>query len=1473
MAETLTVKARYEADVAGYVRAMQTAARETDKAATSADKLAGANQKAADASTRAADRVAAAQDKVRDAQDRAADAAGRLKIAQAKLADARKSGNTTAIVTAEERLATAQRDVESTTRKAAAAQGAYETAVEQAAAAAGQLNGALEDTATKAGTVSEKIAANAASMEQVGTALMGVGGVLVAGFGGAVKTAADFEAAMSRVEAATHETPENMARMAEAAKRAGADTAFSAEEAAGGIEELAKAGVDAQAITSGALDASLSLAAAGAMEVGDAAEAMASAKAQFKLSAGELDHVADLFAAAAGKAQGSVKDISDALGQVGTVASQNGLEIDETVASLAAFAEQGLLGSDAGTSFKTMLQRMVPQSTAAAETMDELGISAYDAAGNFIGMKAYAQELQDGLQGLSDEQKNTALNTMFGADAIRAASIIAENGAAGIDQWTQAVADQGYAAETASTMQDNLAGDLEKLGGAFDTVFLQAGTGANDVLRDMVQGLEGFVDWVGALPSSVLSIGGVFAGVAGGGALLTGLALNTIPKIVETKNALNDLVPAGGRAHGALKKIGGLTGVASVIGGIAIAAIELGKATTDWDDTTPEKMATSLRNVANESGNLSAQRGQLDSLFSDWDRQFGNGMEDIDGMSAAIGRLANAEFGDGLNRWADDAFSWTGLAQSDASQVEDRVRAVGDELGNLVSEGNTEAASESFRLLAEEWTKSGRSAEELFNTYMPGLRDSLKATASEMGVSIDDTEALQWALSGVEPASVKAKQGMDEAAAAAGVLAEDAGAAKEDLGALAGMDTDGMVGIQNAIGAMADETLEFDERLDAVLDSLFRMGVMEQSAAEAAASYEAALDEISAAVEENGRTLDITTEKGRANQDALFGIADAGRALMTASAEAGASQGELRAQLEGTYDDLVAAGEQMGLTADDARLLAEQILGVPGGVDIETWMDNSAMVMAEATAGAIEAIPGYKGVAIAVSENGTVGSVQEKIDATTGKTVQVWVDDDGSTTTVQQEIRNIAGVERTVWVDDQGTVYATQQDINAVTGKVVDVKANALTAEAEGDLNYVARSRTTTVFARWDPASWNSPPQKNYVMRRASGGTARLPGFAGGGVLPYTGLGTDMILGVTSSGMPIARVDDGEWIINQRSSRKHHRLLDAINRDDPRLRALPGFASGGRLGGDLGGLNLAPLVYEFAQMRMAILTLTTVMGQVAKATTAQGAKASTGRRSTSGARPAVKKASPERKYSAGERRLIGFMKEAQTKQKGIANGRAGRDMMLNPDFESEGRRFIKILETKFGEVDRGRVHEDWSGRVFFKDGRQIYLTGWGPWKWVKPGDKDWAGRTERLRYPRFARGGRLPATGLGTDRILGVGPDGTPRAWLDDLEWVINQRSSSKYNDVLGLINRDDPRVRPLAGLAEGGRVGREWPAVPAAAVQVTASAPAVDAVAIGQVVGQYVDAAISRYQPVVKLGNREMKGAMVAANNHTRGR
>jgi TP901 family phage tail tape measure protein len=129
-----------------------------------------------------------------------------------------------------------------------------------------------------------------------------------------------------------------------------------------GIEALAKAGVSTTDILGGGLTGALSLAAAGNQSVGDAAETAASAMTQFKLSGKDIPHIADLLAAGAGKAQGEVSDLAMALNQTGLVASQTGLSINETTAGLAAFASAGLIGSDAGTSFKTMLLRLTPTS-------------------------------------------------------------------------------------------------------------------------------------------------------------------------------------------------------------------------------------------------------------------------------------------------------------------------------------------------------------------------------------------------------------------------------------------------------------------------------------------------------------------------------------------------------------------------------------------------------------------------------------------------------------------------------------------------------------------------------------------------------------------------------------------------------------------------------------------------------------------------------------------------------------------------------------------------------------------------------------------------------------------------------------------------------------------------------------------------------------------------------------------------------
>jgi TP901 family phage tail tape measure protein len=200
-------------------------------------------------------------------------------------------------------------------------------------------------------------AAKGGHLEAVAQQAAGAGLALTGMAAYAIKSAADFEKSMSAVAAASRDSSKSVAENAAAVQQlraaaiqAGKDTQYSATEAAQGITELSKAGVDTAAILGGGLKGALALAAAGQLSVAEAAETSATALTQFKLSGDKVPHVADLLAAAAGNAQGSVHDMGMALNQSGLVAAQFGLSIEDTTGVLAEFASAGLVGSDAGTS-------------------------------------------------------------------------------------------------------------------------------------------------------------------------------------------------------------------------------------------------------------------------------------------------------------------------------------------------------------------------------------------------------------------------------------------------------------------------------------------------------------------------------------------------------------------------------------------------------------------------------------------------------------------------------------------------------------------------------------------------------------------------------------------------------------------------------------------------------------------------------------------------------------------------------------------------------------------------------------------------------------------------------------------------------------------------------------------------------------------------------------------------------------------
>lgn len=335
-----------------------------------------------------------------------------------------------------------------------------------------------------------------------------------AAFGLAVSKIAAFESAMSKVRAYLSPTAAEFTQLRDKALEMGVSTAFSATEAAGAITELGKAGVATKDILGGALKGALDLAAAGELDVAEAAETAAAAMTQFKLKGSDVPHIADLLAAGAGKAQGSVHDMGMALKQTGLVASQAGLSIEETTGGLAAFAAAGLTGSDAGTSMKTMLQRLTPQSKEAAEKMAELGISAYDAQGKFIGLSAFADNLRDAMVKLTPEARNAAMAVIFGSDAVRAANVLYEQGSQGISEWIGKVNDAGYAAKVAAELNNNLNGDLKKLGNTFETVMIAKGGGVTDMLRMMTQTATGLVAAIQGLPTPILAATTALVGMA-----------------------------------------------------------------------------------------------------------------------------------------------------------------------------------------------------------------------------------------------------------------------------------------------------------------------------------------------------------------------------------------------------------------------------------------------------------------------------------------------------------------------------------------------------------------------------------------------------------------------------------------------------------------------------------------------------------------------------------------------------------------------------------------------------------------------------------------------------------------------------------------------------------------------------------------------------------------------------------------------
>lgn len=749
------------------------------------------------------------------------------------------------------------------------------------------MRGAANDTKNLIGELDR--ASKAGHLDNVTQAATGLGIGLLGVAGTAVKFSMDFEKQMSSVKAATHASSGEIDALRRASLQAGKDTQFSATEAARGVEELAKAGVQTSDILGGGLKGALDLAAAGQLDVGEAAETAASALTQFKLQGSDVPHVADLLAAAAGKAQGSVHDMGMALNQAGLVASQTGLSIEETTGGLAAFASAGLTGSDAGTSFKQMLLMLQSPSGKTKDMMDELGISLYDASGNVKGLAQFAGELRERLSGLTPEVRANAMAQIFGADAVRGASILYEQGQAGIQGWIDKTNDAGYAAETAAMKTDNLAGDIERLKGSLETQAIEAGGGLNQGLRVLTKSADALVGSIGQLPSGVTASMTVLAALSG--ALTLGLVgwLKARTAMAAVVAELNAVGPAGARAAVGLQAAQKWAGRAAA----AFVGLEVAGAVFD-------KLGNSAVNVNKLTAALEdyATTGKLTQGLTD---EFGQNLDDF----ALIAQSAEA---------ATHGF-WGGL--NDLTSSIPGVSSAVDSMNESLYGTSFNDATERMKAL-----------DEALAQYMATQKDATKASelwnqlVLKSGLDITQlAELLPNAWNGLGELQKKAHSGA---------------AAQGDLAGKTQQSADAM-----------KKAEEEAKRLNDAFDKLFE-GQM--SIDRANIKYREGMVAVRQELRSGRRELGLDTDEGRKNRSAVLDQIDTIKDLRDARIAHGWSLDSANKKYVKDIDGLRKTMSQAGFTRKEIEKLTGKYRAVPGKVSTEVKVTGEKAALQKLTA-------------------------------------------------------------------------------------------------------------------------------------------------------------------------------------------------------------------------------------------------------------------------------------------------------------------------------------------------------------------------------------------------------------------------------------------------------------------------------------------------------------------------------------------
>lgn len=843
--------------------------------------------------------------------------------------------------------------------------------------AAKQTETAWDKSSSKLGNLAKISQQYSAEMTTVGTALAGFGTVVVAGLGLATKAAISWESAWAGVLKTVDGTPKQLAMVEAGLRDLAKRLPATHEEIAAVAEAAGQLGIQTgnvvqftetminmgestnlsaeEAATS--LSRFMNIMGTSQNEVGRLGAAVVGLGNNFATTEREIVEMAMRIAGAGRQAnmtEGDVFGLATALSSVGIEAEAGGTAISMVMKRM------GNSVADGGSSLELFAQ---VAGMTSSEFQTAWGQDAAGAMSMFIAGLGTAQE-----QG----QNTNAILSELGITGIRESDALLRLSSAS-DVLTEALAmgnseyEKGTAlAEEAAKRYETAESKIRIAGNSLKDTAITIGGTFLPMIAGAAEGIAAFATEIGNLPDPVLKVGGALTGIAGTAALAGGGLLLLIPKVVETVTAVETLRKTSSSANTVLGKFSGsLGGVGKAAGAAAVAVAALAVAGAVADSFSEDVIET--QRLTTELSKLGAEGKLTKDSLNELLATTGSGGAQVRDFGYALESVNM----NGFLKFLDNAGSIFGLFDSDVRLAEDAITSLDQSLASFASTGNMEQLEQGFRAAVESASEYGYTAEDIISR-MPELESALIAQAEAMGLGADKATLVKIAL-GEIPAST-------------------------------GAATDGITGVGDAATGAS-------QSLSDMLDGLLALGLATLSERDALRGFEEAIDAVTASIAENGTTLDTTTEKGRNNEAALDAIADSGFRAAQSMAENNATQSELQDQLSRTYDELVAAAGQFGITGDKADELAREIMGIPDDVDIDTWMSDQARKEADATGDAVKRVDGYD----AHPSVTAVGAKQAKKDT-----------DDAA-----NAVKNADGKDATMWVK----VKRFFQDITNGNGK------------------------------------------------------------------------------------------------------------------------------------------------------------------------------------------------------------------------------------------------------------------------------------------------------------------------------------------------------------------------------------------------------------------------------------------------------